>query len=52
MKWLPLEADNLRAALRSCNGRLFGKDGAAQLLGLKPTTLASRLKRMNIRAEE
>lgn len=47
-----LEADNLRAALRSCNGRLFGKDGAAQLLGLKPTTLASRLKRMNIRAEE
>ncbi|MFZ6049820.1 sigma 54-interacting transcriptional regulator [Pseudomonas sp. CR3202] len=43
-----LEADNVRAALRASNGRLFGKGGAAELLGLKPTTLASRLKRLNI----
>nr|WP_100548283.1 MULTISPECIES: sigma 54-interacting transcriptional regulator [unclassified Pseudomonas] len=43
-----LESDNVKAALRVSNGRLFGKGGAAELLGLKPTTLASRLKRLNI----
>lgn len=43
-----LETDNVKAALRASNGRLFGKGGAAELLGLKPTTLASRLKRLNI----
>lgn len=43
-----LERNNTLAALQACQGRLFGKDGAAQLLGLKPTTLASRLKRLGI----
>ncbi|WP_411389169.1 sigma 54-interacting transcriptional regulator [Pseudomonas sp. MPB23] len=43
-----LERNNTLAALHACQGRLFGKDGAAQLLGLKPTTLASRLKRLGI----
>jgi PAS domain S-box-containing protein len=43
-----LEVDNVKAALRASNGRLFGKGGAAEMLGLKPTTLASRLKRMDI----
>ena len=43
-----LERENTLAALRACQGKLFGKDGAAQLLGLKPTTLASRLKRLGI----
>ncbi|WP_336848199.1 sigma 54-interacting transcriptional regulator [Pseudomonas juntendi] len=43
-----LERENTQAALRACEGKLFGKDGAAQLLGLKPTTLASRLKRLQI----
>jgi len=41
-----LERDNLSAALAACGGKMFGKDGAAQLLGIKPTTLASRLKKM------
>jgi transcriptional regulator with GAF, ATPase, and Fis domain len=36
------------AALRSCEGRVFGPRGAAHLLGLKPTTLASRLKAWGI----
>nr|WP_178101044.1 sigma 54-interacting transcriptional regulator [Pseudomonas sp. OIL-1] len=44
-----LERDNLKAALAACEGKLFGKDGAAALLGIKPTTLASRLKRLEIR---
>ncbi len=43
-----LERENTQAALRACQGKLFGKDGAAQLLGMKPTTLASRLKRLQI----
>lgn len=43
-----LERDNTLAALAHCHGKLFGKGGAAELLGLKPTTLASRLKRLNI----
>lgn len=47
-----LEQDNVKAALRASNGRLFGKGGAAEILGLKPTTLASRLKRLNIPLED
>jgi len=31
--------------MAACGGKMFGKDGAAQLLGIKPTTLASRLKK-------
>ncbi|HET6150218.1 MAG TPA: sigma 54-interacting transcriptional regulator [Polyangia bacterium] len=43
------ERDNLRRALESCGGKIYGADGAAALLGLKPTTLASRLKRLHLR---
>jgi PAS domain S-box-containing protein len=43
-----LERDNLKAALQAAGGKLFGKNGAAELLGLKPTTLASRLKRLDL----
>ncbi|OJH33513.1 sigma 54-interacting transcriptional regulator [Cystobacter ferrugineus] len=43
-----LERDNLRAALEACGGKQFGKGGAAELLGIKPTTLASRLKKLGM----
>jgi transcriptional regulator with GAF, ATPase, and Fis domain len=43
-----LEADNIRAALAAANGKVSGPGGAAQLLGLKPTTLASRIKALGI----
>jgi formate hydrogenlyase transcriptional activator len=46
-----LEADNIRAALRTAGGRVAGPDGAARLLGLKPTTLASRIKALGIRLQ-
>ncbi len=39
-----LEANNIRAALRQTKGRVSGPAGAAELLGIKPTTLASRIK--------
>ena len=43
-----LEADNIRAALMAANGKVSGPGGAAHLLGLKPTTLASRIKSLGI----
>lgn len=43
-----LEADNLRAALKAANGKISGPGGAAELLGLKPTTLISRLKALEV----
>lgn len=43
-----LEEANIALALRQASGRIYGPRGAAQLLGLKPTTLASRMKRLGI----
>lgn len=42
------ERDNLIAALELCEGRVYGTNGAAELLGIKPTTLASRLKKLGV----
>jgi transcriptional regulator with GAF, ATPase, and Fis domain len=44
-----LERENLQAALEQSGGRIRGPGGAAELLGLKPTTLAARLKALGIR---
>lgn len=35
-------------ALRRTGGKIYGIDGAANLLGIKPTTLASRLKKWGL----
>ncbi len=40
---------NMLAALDQCGWKLFGEGGAAALLGIKPTTLASRIKRMGLK---
>lgn len=45
-----LEAANISLALQQTGGKLYGPSGAAKLLGLKPTTLASRMKRLGIAA--
>ncbi|EMI43946.1 transcriptional regulator, NifA subfamily, Fis Family [Rhodopirellula sp. SWK7] len=45
-----LEADNIRRALQACDGKVYGTAGAAALLGMKPTTLASRIKSLGIHA--
>jgi PAS domain S-box-containing protein len=39
----------IRQALKERNGKVHGKGGAAELLGMKPTTLASRIKKLGIR---
>ena len=43
-----LEADNIRGALRAARGKVYGPGGAADLLGVKPTTLASRMKSLGL----
>ena len=42
------ERENLLAALRQTNWRIYGPGGAADLLGVKPTTLTSRVKKMGL----
>jgi PAS domain S-box-containing protein len=44
------ERNNILAALKASGGKVFGKDGAAELLAVKPTTLASRIKSLGISA--
>jgi transcriptional regulator with GAF, ATPase, and Fis domain len=36
-------------ALENCEWRVAGKDGAAQLLGLSPSTLNSRINALGIK---
>jgi PAS domain S-box-containing protein len=43
-----LERSNLIAALEATGWRVAGDSGAAQLLGMKPTTLSSRMKALGI----
>jgi PAS domain S-box-containing protein len=42
------ERDNIATALEKAGGKVFGPGGAAQLLGTKPTTLASRIKALGL----
>jgi transcriptional regulator with GAF, ATPase, and Fis domain len=44
-----LQKQNFIAALRQSNWRVSGTDGAAELLGIKPTTLTDRIKSFGIR---
>lgn len=45
-----LERTNLMKALKRTDGRIYGEGGAAELLGMNPTTLASRLRALKIRS--
>src|SRR4029453_10539634 len=47
-EWRDCERTNLLKALRRAEGRIYGAGGAAELLGLKPTTLPSRLRALKI----
>jgi transcriptional regulator with GAF, ATPase, and Fis domain len=42
------ERQNLLAALIEAGWKIYGRDGAAALLGMKPTTLASRMRTLGI----
>jgi PAS domain S-box-containing protein len=44
-----LQKQNIVAALKQANWRVSGDEGAATILGIKPTTLADRIKSFGIR---
>jgi transcriptional regulator with GAF, ATPase, and Fis domain len=44
-----LDRDNILTALKQTGGKVFGKGGAAELLDTRPTTLASRIKRLGLK---
>ncbi len=48
------EAQRVRItqALRASGGRIYGSGGAAELLGLKPSTLQSKMKKLGIERDE
>lgn len=43
------ERENLLAALRKTNWKIKGADGAAELLGVKPTTLITRMNKWGLK---
>ncbi len=47
--WKRQERESIAAALKQSGGRVFGDGGAAELLNMKPTTLASRIKALALR---
>ena len=51
VEWRRRERENIRAALRIARGRIYGSAGAAEILGLRPTTLISRMKALGLRGE-
>jgi transcriptional regulator with GAF, ATPase, and Fis domain len=47
--WKRQERESITAALRKSGGKVFGPGGAAELLDMRPTTLASRIKALRLR---
>jgi DNA-binding NtrC family response regulator len=45
------EKQHILSILKYCGGRISGKDGAAAILGVPPSTLISRMKRLGIKKE-
>jgi transcriptional regulator with GAF, ATPase, and Fis domain len=43
------ERDNIAAALRQSGGKIYGTGGAADLLGLPPTTLTARVQKLGLK---
>jgi DNA-binding NtrC family response regulator len=43
------ERAHIMAALKKCNGKIWGEGGAASLLNLPPTTLNSKMKKLGIK---
>lgn len=46
-----LQRDYIRQVLQECNGRIAGAGGAAEVLGLHPNTLRSRMQKLGITLE-
>ena len=46
------ERDNLLRILQKTNWKIKGPDGAAELLGVKPTTLLSRIEKWDLKSRQ
>ncbi|WP_431241850.1 helix-turn-helix domain-containing protein [Flavobacterium sp. P21] len=46
-----VEKEHILKVIKKCNGRISGPQGATKLLGLPPTTLASRMQKIGIKRE-
>ena len=46
---LELERQQIAEALEKTNGKIYGSDGAAELLGMRPTTLSSKIAALKIK---
>jgi transcriptional regulator with GAF, ATPase, and Fis domain len=49
VKLVDVEKDHIRSVLESANWRIRGKGGAAERLGLRPTTLETRLAKLGLK---
>jgi len=47
--WKRQEREGITAALRKSRGKVFGPGDAAELLDMRPTTPASRIKALRLR---
>jgi transcriptional regulator with GAF, ATPase, and Fis domain len=47
-----VEREHIAAALRACGGRINGEGNAAERLGLHPSTLRFRMKKLGIARSE
>lgn len=45
---LEVQRDHIASVLRSTGGRIYGANGAAAVLGLKPSTLQSKMKKLGL----
>ncbi len=48
VEMVALQKANIERALAACDWRVSGRNGAAKLLGLKPTTLADRMRKFKL----
>jgi transcriptional regulator with GAF, ATPase, and Fis domain len=48
-EWLKSQRASIKTALDKSGGKIYGKGGAAELLGLAPSTLSSRIARLRIK---
>lgn len=47
-----VEREHILSVLDMCKGKLYGPDGAAELLGIKRTTLIARMEKLGIRKKD
>jgi transcriptional regulator with GAF, ATPase, and Fis domain len=46
---LDLERRSIEEALRKSGGKIYGRGGAAELLGMRPTTVSSKIAALGIK---